>query len=280
MRRLSKIGVGVLSGIIILALVIQFLILLPLPSQPLRAKDYQKNVAYTNVPTIMIPGWGGNSTTYRKMVKYYQTKHYAQKVMTVWVSPSGNIKTTGRYTGQKNALIQVLFNWNYNATYHPQVGQLQKVLHLLHDKYHVNTMNVIAHSYGGTEFMHAYMGDKKLQKNISLNKLVFLGVPVEESFGVKEKFVPDLNKESTDKNFHRLEREMKNWQPQFKITIYNIMGGSDQSVPRIQSEMLKSLIASHPQIDYHQVIIPHTSHFQLHSRQSIQQRIANILWRK
>lgn len=278
MKRLLKVIVGLFSTLLILALVVQFLILLPIPGRHLQTKDYQKDYRYVDVPTILIPGWGGNTTTYRRMIKFYQNEHYAQKVMTVWVSPTGNIKTSGNYTGQKNALIQILFNWNYNATYHPQVAQLKNVLHLLHDKYHISTMNVIAHSYGGTEFMHAYMGDKTLQRNIQLNKLIFLGVPVEESFGVKDKFVPDLRKKSTDKNFKQLEREMREWQPQSKVTIYNVMGGSDESVPKIQSEMLKSLIAFHPHIEYHQVVVPHTSHFQLHSRQSIQRRIANILW--
>ena len=214
------------------------------------------------------------------MIHYYQDHHYAQKVMTVWVSPTGTVKTSGNFKHQKNAIIQVLYNWNYNATYHPQVRQLTHVLNVLHDDYHEKKMNVIAHSYGGTEFIHAYMGSKKLQREIQLRNVIFLGVPVEESFGVKVKFVPNLNRKSKDRNFHQLERQMGDWDPDSTIKLFNIMGGSDQEVPRIQSEMLKTLVKIHPEIHYKQVVVPKTNHFQLHDRREIIQRDGRILWGK
>lgn len=174
----------------------------------------------------------------------------------------------------------MLYNWNYNASYHPQVHQLTRVLQLLHDRYHIEQMNVIAHSYGGTEFIHAYMGSKQLQKDIQLRKVVFLGVPVEESFGVKVKFVPNLNRKSKDRNFRQLECQMRNWRPNSTVKILNIMGRNDEEVPRIQSEMLQSLVRIHPEIRYQQVVVPKTNHFQLHDRKVILQRVAQMLWGK
>lgn len=280
MRKLFKGIAATLGCILILGLIIQFAVLLPLPNHRLRTNHYHSTISYQQTPTVMIPGWGGNTTTYRRMVHYLQQNNYAQKVMTIWVSPTGNVKTSGSYHGQKNALIQVLYNWNYNATYHPQVRQLTNVLQVLHDRYHINKMNVIAHSYGGTEFIHAYMGSKNLQRQIQLHNIIFLGVPVEESFGIKVKFVPNLNRKSKDKNFHQLEREMKEWDPQSTIRIFNVMGGNDDEVPHIQSEMLKSLVRIHPEIRYKQVIVPKTNHFQLHDRKIILQRIPQILWGK
>lgn len=280
MKRLLKILVALVSGLVLLALVVQFTLLLPIRGSVLHRDEERQSVSYSNTPTIMVPGWGGNTTTYKKMVHCFQANHYGQKVMTVWVSPSGTVKTSGQYHHQKNAIIQILYNWNYNATYHPQVRQLQRVLTILHDNYHVNKMNVIAHSYGGTEFIHAYIGSKKLQRGIRLKKIIFLGVPVEESFGVKVKFVPNLNQKSKDKNFHQLERQMKNWNPDSTIKLYNIMGSADQEVPHIQSEMLQSLVRIHPEISYHQVIVPKTNHFQLHDRKVIIQHVAKILWAK
>lgn len=280
MRYLLKGLAAFVSIVILLMLIVQFCILLPIPNRSLSHSDFRPDIRYSDVPTIMIPGWGGNTTTYYRMVRYFQKEHYAQKVMTVWVSPSGNVKTSGNYRHQKNAIIQILYNWNYNATYHPQVRQLTRVLTILHNQYHIKRMNVVAHSYGGTEFIHAYMGSKTLQKDIQLNKVIFLGVPVEESFGVKVKYVPNLNKKSKDRNFHQLERNMSEWDPQSVVRIYNIMGGADQSVPRIQSEMLQALVQIHPEISYHQMVVPKTSHFQLHDRKIIMQRVAQILWAK
>ncbi len=280
MRRLVKSFVTVISILLILVLIIQFIVLLPLPNHSLRASDYRSTIRYSETPTVMIPGWGGNTTTYRRMTRYFESHNYAQKVMTVWVSPTGTVKTSGDFHQQKNALIQVLYNWNYNASYHPQVHQLTRVLQLLHDRYHIEQMNVIAHSYGGTEFIHAYMGSKQLQKDIQLRKVVFLGVPVEESFGVKVKFVPNLNRKSKDRNFRQLECQMRNWRPNSTVKILNIMGRNDEEVPRIQSEMLQSLVRIHPEIRYQQVVVPKTNHFQLHDRKVILQRVAQMLWGK
>lgn len=280
MQRLLKIITAVIASLLILALTIQFIVLLPIPNNSLSPKDYLSDVYYRKTPMVMVPGWGGNTTTYREMTRYFNAHHYAQKVMTVWVSPTGNVKTDGDYHGQKNALIQVLYDWNYNATYHPQVHQLKRVLQVLHDRYHINKMNVIAHSYGGTEFIHAYMGSKQLQRQIQLKNVIFLGVPVEESFGVKVKFVPKLNRKSKDRNFRQLERQILNWDPQCDISMLNVMGGSDNEVPHIQSEMLQSLVRIHPEIHYQQVVVPKTNHFQLHDRTVILQRVAKLLWEK
>ncbi|MFQ6725891.1 hypothetical protein [Limosilactobacillus reuteri] len=50
---------------------------------------------------------------------------------------------------------------------------------------------------------------------------------------------------------------MKNWQLNYPVEIYNLMGSeegsktTDGAVPHIQSEMLKSLVKAHPSIRYH-----------------------------
>ena len=146
------------------------------------------------------------------MIKYYQQKNIAQKVLMIWVAPNRRIWTEGD--------IQVLFAWNYNGTYHPQIKQLTTVLNYLQKHYHMQKINVVAHSYGGTEFIHAYMGSKYLQDHMRLNKVVFLGVPVEESLSDQLKYRYHLVNKSTDKNFHQLFLEMKNWQLNYPV-IFN-----------------------------------------------------------
>lgn len=284
-KSLKIVGIS-LGSLILLAFGIQGFLLQGTPGQRLSPRNYQSKIEYSSIPTILIPGCGGNTTTYNKMIKYYQQKNIAQKVLTIWVAPNGQIWTEGNFNGQKNALIQVLFTWNYNVTYHPQVKQLTLVLKYLQQHYHIQKMNVVAHSYGGTEFIHAYMGSKYLQHHIRLNKLVFLGVPVEESLNDQLRYRYHLISKSTDKNFQELFLQMKKWQLNYPIKIYNLMGSeeedkkTDGSVPHIQSEMLKSLIKTHSSIEYHQKIYPKTTHFQLHHRTVIIKQIANILWGK
>lgn len=254
--------------------------------QQLHPQDYRANVRYSRIPTLLIPGWGGNTVTYHRLIKYYQTQHWAQKVMTVWVTPQNKIRVQGSWHGQKNALIQVLFDWNYSATYHPQVKELRHVLRFLNQRYHLQEINVVAHSYGGTEFIHAYMGAPSLQRHLRLGKIVFLGVPVEESLSDRLAYRHLLIHHSTDQNFHRLYRQMRDWQLNYPVTIYNLMGSkkgskiTDGAVPHIQSEMLRALVASHPTINYHQKIYQDTTHTQLHERTIILNYIARILWKK
>lgn len=285
MKKAVKI-VGVsLGAIFLLACGVQGYLLSGTPAKPLTG-ELEEKYDYQSTPTLLIPGWGGNTVTYNKMIKYYQQKNIDQKVLTVWVAPNGRIWTEGDFNKQKNALIQILFTWNYDATYHPQVKQLTAALQYLQRHYQIQKVNVVAHSYGGTEFIHAYMGSKYLQQHLQLNKLVFLGVPVEESLSDQLRYRYHLITKSTDKNFHQLFLQMKEWHLNYPVTIYNLMGSedgskiTDGSVPHIQSEMLKSLVGTHPTISYHQKIYPQTTHTQLHNRETILKEIAKILWGK
>lgn len=153
MKKSLKIAGISIGSLILLAFGIQGFLLRGTPGQHLSSQNYQSNLEYSSIPTLLIPGWGGSTITYNKMIKYYQQKNIAQKVLTIWVAPNGRIWTEGDFHGQKNALIQVLFTWNYNGTYHPQIKQLTGVLNYLQKHYHMQKINVVAHSYGGTEFI-------------------------------------------------------------------------------------------------------------------------------
>ena len=286
LKKISKVLGYSIGGVCVLLLLTQAFLLRGTPGKAIDPAAGPKVVRYSKVPTLLIPGWGGNTVTYNHLIKYYQKRNIAQKVMTVWVSPHHHIRVSGDWHGQKNALIQVLIDWNYNASYHPQVGQLRQVLIDLNKRYGIKQTNIVAHSYGGTEFMHAYMGSKYLQRALRLNKVVLLGVPVEEKLSDHLPNHYPLIHDSKDKNFYRLRTQMKEWQLNYPIEIYNLMGSKDGSkltdgaVPHIQSEMLRALIKSHPTITYHQKIYPNTTHSQLHDRPLILRQIERILWGK
>lgn len=286
-KKVLKIILGCLAFLVVLILCLQLYLLRGTTGQPLTASEYRSGYRYRSTPTILIPGWGGNTITYNKLINYYQDRHLAQKVLTVWVSPWGNVRVAGHLSrGQKNPLIQVLYDWNYDQTFHPQVKQLTRVLTYLQQHYHLHKVNVIAHSYGGTEFMHAYMDSPQLQEKLQLHKLVFLGVPVEESLASRLDYHYHLINHSRDKNFIKLRQQMRKWQVEYPLTIYNIMGtrkGStrtDGAVPHIQSEMLISLIKGHPSIRYYQKNYQNTSHSQLHNKKIILDYVADRLWKK
>ena len=83
------------------------------PGEALRTKQLRSDIAYSDVPTLLVPGWGGNGWTYSKLIKYYQKENIAQKTMTIHVTPTGKVKVQGSVANKKNALIQLIFDWNY-----------------------------------------------------------------------------------------------------------------------------------------------------------------------
>lgn len=271
-------------GIIVIAMAVQLYLLKGTPSQPLNMHRLRSDVSYTDTPTLLIPGQGGNTITFDTFIKRAQNQNIAQSAMVVRVSPTGQVRVKGSLKGKKNPVIQILYDWNYNVSFEPEMHQLTQVLIVLNRQYHVKKLNIVAHSYGGTEFLHAYLGNAKLQKKLSFQKIVLLGVPVEESFGVNTKYTAWLFKKSRDAEFKKLLRQVKKAQFSKDEAIYNIMGKeadqkTDGEVPNIQSQMMATLFKN-TSVKYVQRWYPKTSHRQLHEKKAILKYVMQILWGK
>ncbi len=271
-------------GIIVIAMAVQLYLLKGTPSQPLNMHRLRSDVSYTDTPTLLIPGQGGNTITFDTFIKRAQNQNIAQSAMVVRVSPTGQVRVKGSLKGKKNPVIQILYDWNYNVSFEPEMHQLTQVLIVLNRQYHVKKLNIVAHSYGGTEFLHAYLGNVKLQKKLSFQKIVLLGVPVEESFGVNTKYTAWLFKKSRDAEFKKLLRQVKKAQFSKDEAIYNIMGKeadqkTDGEVPNIQSQMMATLFKN-TSVKYVQRWYPKTSHRQLHEKKAILKYVMQILWGK
>ncbi|MDC2830131.1 alpha/beta hydrolase [Limosilactobacillus mucosae] len=271
-------------GIIVIAMAVQLYLLKGTPSQPLNMHRLRSDVSYTDTPTLLIPGQGGNTITFDTFIKRAQNQNIAQSAMVVRVSPTGQVRVKGSLKGKKNPIIQILYDWNYNVSFKPEMHQLTQVLIVLNRQYHVKKLNIVAHSYGGTEFLHAYLGNAKLQKKLSFQKIVLLGVPVEESFGVNTKYTAWLFRKSRDAEFKKLLRQVKKAQFSKDEAIYNIMGKeadqkTDGEVPNIQSQMMATLFKN-TSVKYVQRWYPKTSHRQLHEKKAILKYVMQILWGK
>lgn len=280
LKKIGKFILGLLIVVIICGALVQLYLLRGTHQRKITTTNTQ--IHYSGTPTLLVPGWGGNSLSYQKLITTYEKKNIAEKTMTIWVSPSGHIKVKGSPNGH-NPMIQLLYSWNYTSGYEQQTRQLNRVLLMLHYDYHVDRMNVIAHSYGGTEFLTAYIQNPRIYKQIRFPKIILLGVPIDETFGSHTRYTRWLYKKSTDRNFIELEKRARNHHYKGVANIYNWMGdskkGTDGEVPHVQSEMLKSLI-DNQNIHYHEHIYKHTNHIQLHQKNNIINDIAKVLWYK
>lgn len=281
---LAKIGRIILRIVIFIGLIL--LAVQAFTLRGTRGKNISTNnsrVHYSNVPTLVIPGWGGNSWTYQALINRAQQNNVAHKTLTVWASPSGHIRFKG-HLDHRNPIIQLLYVWNYTPDYHAQIKEVRRVMIQLHQQYGVKKLNIIAHSYGGTEWLHAYIGSQYIQQRIAFPKVILLGTPVDESFGERTQFTRWLFKRSTDQNFKTMERQVRRTSLIHVGTIYNWMGANghrhtDGEVPHVQSLMMRTLIANQ-HVHYSETIYPHTNHIQLHQKKQILNRIMRILWYK
>lgn len=280
---IAKIGRVILRIILILILIggaVQLYLLRGSKEQSIRT--YNSQVRYQSTPTLLIPGWGGNTWTYQKLINTAQKRNIAQKRMTIWVAPNGHVRIKGNLN-HKNPIIQLLYDWNYTPGYQTQTKQLSRVMRILHNQYHVSTLNVVAHSYGGTEWLHAYISSPDIQKNMRFPKVILLGTPVDETFGERTKFTKWLFKKSKDNNFKLMERQIRHTSLVRIGKIYNWMGAkggrTDGEVPHIQSEMLRSLLQN-KRVNYAEHVYPHTNHVQLHQKKQMLNDILKTLWYK
>ena len=280
---IAKVGRVMIRIILIMILIggaVQLYLLRGSKEQSIHTNNPQ--VRYQSTPTLLIPGWGGNTWTYQKLISTAQERNVAQKRMTIWVAPNGHVRIKGDIN-RKNAIIQLLYDWNYTPGYQDQTKQLTRVMRILHNQYHIRNLNVVAHSYGGTEWLHAYIRSPDIQKNMRFPKVILLGTPVDETFGERTKFTKWLFKKSRDRNFKLMERQIRHTSLVRIGKIYNWMGAkggrTDGEVPHIQSEMLRSLLHNQ-RINYAEHVYSHTNHVQLHQKKQILNDILKTLWYK
>lgn len=284
MKKVGKYGVRLLAIVVVLLLCGQLIMISG--SRSNRLNHFAAGVQKSNTPTLLISGWGGGTPTYHRLITTYYQQKIAQKVMTIWVLPNGKCLVHGHLDANRpNQLIQLLYVWNYTPTYNPQTKQLTAALTMLHDRYHVDKLNVIAHSYGGSEWANAVFCSPRLQKEIKYQKVVLLGVPVDESFGAKTRFGLHLLHKSTDHNFKQLLRgaslmKANHNQPEIFSLLGSKEGKNDQtdgSVPHVQSQMMR-LVVKKMGSTYHERTYANTTHFQLHQKKAILKEVAADIW--
>lgn len=246
MSKLLKNLFKVLIGILVIALGVQLILLIPSPQKALRTNDLRNDIKYTDTPTILIPGYGGSNYTYNKLITYYEKENFAQKTMTIHVTPTGKIHVSGTVKNKKNALIQLLFDWNLGKTYDNQVKWTIKTFKVLANQYGVHQLNVIGHSWGGTEFLHALGQSRWVQRNMRFNKVVLMGTPVNEGVTVHDSYQEAQKEHLSDAEYRKLFKEYQALAPIQKIHFYNVMADyqnhTDTSVPNVQSEFLNNIL--------------------------------------
>ncbi|ANZ62848.1 hypothetical protein AYR62_01175 [Secundilactobacillus paracollinoides] len=248
--------------------------------RPQRLTTRQPDTTYSAMPTLLIPGWLGSGWSYNQLIDYWQTDDVAEKRLTVVVGVTGHIKVRGDWDNEaKNPLIQVIFANNI-ADFNVHTRDLIRVLTYLHTHYGITAYNAVAHSWGGNAMLNILFSDK-VQQLPKLQKLVLLGVPVNE--GIINQTLPFSSWPRIQTPQYRklvANRHCLEHQPQVQITyFYGAVADArgDGETGFAEALALEPLVKDSP-VTLTSVKCPGMTHTQLHRSLSMSQRIAKVLW--
>ncbi|WP_137664064.1 alpha/beta hydrolase [Enterococcus hulanensis] len=122
----------------------------------------QKDVHYSNVPTVFIHGYEGNSFSFGPLLRRFERENVAKREMTIVVQADGKLSVEGELKNRNdNPTIMVLFAKDVTDEI-TQSKWIDKVMRYLYKK-KVRRVNLVSHSMGGVSslrYLLEYAGEK------------------------------------------------------------------------------------------------------------------------
>lgn len=122
----------------------------------------QKDVHYSNVPTVFIHGYEGNSFSFGPLLRRFERENVAKREMTIVVQADGKLSVEGELKNRNdNPTIMVLFAKDVTDEI-TQSKWIDKVMRYLYQK-KVRRVNLVSHSMGGVSslrYLLEYAGEK------------------------------------------------------------------------------------------------------------------------
>jgi len=241
--------------------------------RPQRRWYRRPGIQSTLVPTLFIPGWGGNAWTYNGMLRWFARRGYASKALTIRVDYHNRLHIQGDWPATAvNPTIQVLFDRNFTVDYARQTQWVTQILRELKRRYGITQYNAVAHSWGGSASVQSLVTDGADPTLPRLRRLILLGAPVDES-------QPDAPE---DPAYRRLLAGRHNLWANAGAEIHNVYGLlsgrlTDGEVPVYQATALRRVVAGSP-VTYREHPVQNIGHGQLHSALKMWRLIARLLW--
>ena len=222
----------------------------------------------SDVPTVMLAGYGGNQWTYNGMIQRLTSAHIAHLALKITVAADGKLTIERHGKLNKNPLIQVLFV--NNKDFRGEQRQLLPVLARLKSHYHVNTMNLMGHSMGGGVGLNTILSAQQPQYP-QITKFVAIGSPF-----------TGLGKQPDQSRVKALKQQLTALPKQLKMLNLagDVFGTKGDLEVAAATVWLKGILPA--TIDYHQVLISGdiltSEHSFLHENSHVDRLIAQFLW--
>jgi len=122
----------------------------------------QKDIHYSNIPTVFIHGYEGNSFSFGPLLRRFERENVAKREMTIIVQADGKLSVEGKLENKNdNPTIMVLFAKDVTDEI-TQSKWIDKVMRYLYQQ-KVSRVNLVSHSMGGVSslrYLLEYAGDK------------------------------------------------------------------------------------------------------------------------
>lgn len=122
----------------------------------------QKNIRYSNVPTVFIHGYEGNSFSFGPLLRRLERENVAKREMTIVVQADGKLTVEGKLKNRNdNPTIMVLFAKDVPDEI-TQSKWIDNVMRYLYQQ-KVTRVNLVSHSMGGVSslrYLLEYAGNK------------------------------------------------------------------------------------------------------------------------
>ncbi|MDT2771002.1 alpha/beta hydrolase [Enterococcus pseudoavium] len=122
----------------------------------------EKDIHYSNVPTVFIHGYEGNSFSFGPLLRRLERADIAKRELTIVVQADGQLSVEGKLeNNHDNPTIMVLFAKDVTDEI-TQSQWIDKVMRYLYQQ-KISRVNLVSHSMGGVSalrYLLEYAGDK------------------------------------------------------------------------------------------------------------------------
>lgn len=135
----------------------------------------QKNIQYSNVPTVFIHGYEGNSFSFGPLLRRLERENIAKREMTIVVQSDGKLSVEGKLKNRNdNPTIMVLFAKDVPD----EITQSQWIDNVMCYLYQqkVSRVNLVSHSMGGVSALR-YMLEDSTEKTPIVERFVAVSSP-------------------------------------------------------------------------------------------------------
>ncbi|MFD2617626.1 alpha/beta hydrolase [Terrilactibacillus laevilacticus] len=230
-------------------------------------------------PVVFVHGWTGTEGSFRSMLNRMTSVYEGpERALLIYVKPNGKLIVHGKITNQRIPLIQVVFQ-NNKGSLDEQTKWFETTMQWLKQKQHIQTVDLVTHSFGGKTATYFLETTSKSRKDYpAVNKFVPIAAPFSWRDGPQDdsKLTVDQMKR-TSVVYPKRDQLPHNLDVLAIGGIINKAEAGDGTV-KLKSAFLGRYIFTHQKYQEKTVTGRMAQHSMLHENPKVDALIADFLW--